>query len=90
MGTDDQLSLLSADFLKQIDDLGCRFPQNSPCPHVTIDRLLNPEFCAQLVREFPQYDDAVLERFKANGMQRGKSKKQDIRELGGAFLASMS
>lgn len=85
--TVDLPSLLSRDFLSQISDLSLSFPQNPPCPHVTIDRFLNPEFCAQLVREFPKCDDSVLKRFNANGMRGGKSKKQEIREIGDSFLA---
>lgn len=64
-GDPDPLRLLSQEFLAQIDDLARSFQQNEPCPHVSINSFLAPDFCEQLVREFPDCDADVLERFRA-------------------------
>lgn len=86
-GDPDPLRLLSQEFLAQIDDLARSFQQNEPCPHASINSFPAPDFCEQLVREFPDCDADVLERSRANNLRGGKSKKQNIKELGGAFLA---
>jgi hypothetical protein len=56
----DHLSLLSTEFLAEIENLSTSFKHNGPCPHVTINNFLAPEFCEQLISEFPECDADVL------------------------------
>lgn len=83
----DHLSLMSTEFLAEIEKMSASFKHNNPCPHVTITNFLAPEFCEQLISDFPDCDADVLERFRANNMRGGKSKKQNLRELSDSFLA---
>ncbi|HWY49110.1 MAG TPA: 2OG-Fe(II) oxygenase [Bryobacteraceae bacterium] len=39
-------------------DLHSRFAASAPFRHVVIDEFLNPEFCHQLMQEFPAFDSA--------------------------------
>jgi 2OG-Fe(II) oxygenase superfamily len=77
--------LLSPDFLNSVEELTRSFRLNKPCAHVSVENLLEAQFCRRLLDEFPQCDRDVLQRFHMNGMRSGKSKYQNIRELGEAF-----
>ncbi|WP_094556975.1 2OG-Fe(II) oxygenase [Synechococcus sp. 1G10] len=81
------LKLLSTEFLQSTEELSRSFRENSPCPHISIDNLLDHDFCRRLISEFPPCDPSVLERFQANGMRGGKTKNQKVRDLGESFRA---
>jgi hypothetical protein len=77
--------LLSPDFLNSVEELTRSFRLNKPCAHVSVENFLEAQFCRRLLDEFPQCDRDVLQRFHMNDMRGGKSKYQNIRELGEAF-----
>lgn len=81
------LELLSTEFKNSTERLSQSFQKNSPCPHVSVQSLLEHNFCRRLISEFPACDPSVLEKFHANGMRGGKTKHQRIRELGDSFCA---
>jgi hypothetical protein len=78
--------LLSKSFLDSCPALTEGFRSNRPCPHVIIEEFLEPNFCTQLLNQFPVCDGRVLELFRRNGNRGGKSKVRDLRALGESYI----
>lgn len=78
--------LLSKSFLDSCPTLTEGFRSNRPCPHVIIEEFLEPNFCTQLLNQFPVCDGRVLELFRRNGNRGGKSKVRDLRALGESYI----
>ena len=77
------LSLLHPDVRSHVDELARRFSTAQPFRHVAIERFLDPQFCHELIAEFPPFEagDARNER----GELAGKSVIGDIVRLGPAY-----
>jgi len=77
------LELLHPDVRDHIDEWHGRFAAAQPFRHVVIDRFLDPQFCGELVAQFPPFaaGDARNER----GEPAGKSVINAIAGLGPAF-----
>jgi hypothetical protein len=67
------------------DRLAARFSERDPFRHVVIDDFLAPEYCAQLLGEFPPFERGNA-RNEA-GELGAKSTVEKIRELGPAYAA---
>jgi len=67
------------------DRLAARFGERDPFRHVVIDDFLAPEYCAQLLGEFPPFERGNA-RNEA-GELGAKSTVEKIRELGPAYAA---
>ena len=77
------LSLVHADVREHVDELQRQFATAQPFRHVVVERFLAPEFCQELIAQFPPFaaGDARNER----GEQAGKSVIAGITKLGPAF-----
>ncbi|HXM45974.1 MAG TPA: 2OG-Fe(II) oxygenase [Bryobacteraceae bacterium] len=77
------ISLLYADVLARIEDLARQFGTAQPFRHVVIDPFLDPQFCRELIAQFPPFEagNARNER----GELAGKSVIGDIARLGPAY-----
>jgi len=77
------LSLLHPDVPGRIGDLARQFSTAQPFRHVAIDQFLDPQFCQELIAEFPPFEsgDARNER----GELAGKSVIAGIAQLGSAY-----
>jgi len=77
------LSLLHPDVGSHVEDLARQFSAAQPFRHVTIDSFLDPQFCQELIAQFPPFEtgDARNER----GELAGKSVIGDIARLGPAY-----
>lgn len=80
-----QVRMLSPHLYDQADHLAARFRERSPFRHVVIDDFFAPDYCAQLLAQFPAF-----ERGNARNEDGGignKSTIERIRGLGPAFSA---
>jgi Rps23 Pro-64 3,4-dihydroxylase Tpa1-like proline 4-hydroxylase len=77
------LSLLHPDVRSHAADLARQFSAAQPFRHVVIDQFLDPQFCQELIAEFPPFEagDARNE----SGELGGKSVVCDIARLGPAY-----
>lgn len=77
------LPLLHPDARNRVEDLAHEFSRAQPFPHVTIGQFLDPQFCAELMAQFPPFEagDTRNER----GERAGKSVIGDISRLGPAY-----
>lgn len=77
------LSLLHPDVRSHVEDFAREFSAAQPFRHVVIDPFLDPEFCRELIAQFPPFEagDARNER----GEPAGKSVIGDISRLGPAY-----
>ena len=77
------LSLLHPDVRSHIEDLARQFSSAQPFRHVVIEQFLDPQFCQELIAQFPPFEagDARNER----GELAGKSVIGDIARLGPAY-----
>ena len=77
------LSLLHPDVPNHVEDLARQFGAAQPFRYVAIDQFLDPQFCQELMTQFPPFEsgDARNER----GEQAGKSVIGDIARLGPAY-----
>jgi hypothetical protein len=67
------------------DELAARFQNNKPFRHIIIDDFLAPDFCAQLLAQFPPFERGNA-RNEA-GELGNKSTIEKIRALGSSFAA---
>jgi len=74
------LSLLHPDVRSRIEELALQFSAAQPFRHVVIDPFLDPQFCQELIAQFPPFEagDARNER----GEQAGKSVIAAVARLG--------
>jgi Rps23 Pro-64 3,4-dihydroxylase Tpa1-like proline 4-hydroxylase len=77
------LELLHPDVRHHVDDLERRFAAAQPFRHVVIDHFLDPQFCAELMTQFPPF--AVGDARNERGEEAGKSVINHIARLGPAF-----
>ena len=77
------LSLLHPEVRSHIEDLARQFSTAQPFRHVVIEQFLDPQFCRDLIAQFPPFEagDARNER----GELAGKSVIGDIARLGTAY-----
>lgn len=77
------LSLVHPDVRSHIEDLARQFSTAQPFRHVAIEQFLDPQFCQELITQFPPFEagDARNER----GELAGKSVIGDIARLGSAY-----
>ena len=77
------LSLLHPDVSGRAADLAREFSTAQPFRHVAIDQFLDPQFCQELIAQFPPFEsgDARNER----GELAGKAVIADIARLGSAY-----
>jgi len=77
------LSFLHGDVRDHVEDLARQFSTAQPFRHVTIDQFLDPQFCQELIAQFPPFEsgDARNER----GEVAGKAVIADIARLGTAY-----
>ena len=73
-------SLLHSDVRSHAADLARQFSSAQPFRHVVIEQFLDPQFCQELIAQFPPFEagDARNER----GEVAGKSVVADIARLG--------
>jgi len=81
--TGEVLALLHQDVCGHADDLARQFAAAQPFRHVVIEPFLDPQFCSELIAQFPPFEsgDARNER----GEQAGKSVIGAIARLGPAY-----
>lgn len=75
-------SLLHPDLASRRGDLAERFQAGRPFRHAVVDGFLNPDFCRELVAEFPPYDAA---RFRNEHGHAGKAYHENVAALGPSF-----
>ena len=75
-------TLLRSGLRREETLLAERFQKAQPFKHVVIEGLLDPEFCAQLVEDFPPYDE---DAFRNEHGHLGKAVHENVRELGSAY-----
>lgn len=77
------LSVLHPDVSAHLDDFARSFASAQPFRHVVIERFLDPQFCGELISQFPAFEsgDARNER----GEPAGKSVIPAITRLGPAY-----
>jgi Rps23 Pro-64 3,4-dihydroxylase Tpa1-like proline 4-hydroxylase len=77
------LSPLLPDVRTHVDDLARQFASAQPFRHVVIDPFLDPQFCQELIAQFPPFEagDARNE----SGHMAGKSVNRGIARLGPAY-----
>lgn len=78
-------SLVSPTTLAAEDRLRHAFPLGTPCPHVAIPSFLDDAFCQALLDEFPPTLPEVRSAHDRQGGWGGKSKYQNLPELGGSY-----
>ncbi|MDX1555222.1 MAG: 2OG-Fe(II) oxygenase [Xanthomonadales bacterium] len=77
------LDALNPAVLSELAQLAERFTAAEPFPHVVIDAFLEPSFCAEVVSQFPEFDERGA--INENGEIGGKSTRERVRELGPAY-----
>ena len=77
------LALLDPGVRERIAELNREFTSSQPFGHLTVDQFLTPEFCRQLMAEFPAFDTshALNER----GETGRKAVFTDLARLGPAY-----
>ncbi len=75
--------LLSPHVASQAEALCARFTSGQPFRHVVIDDFFEPQFCARLVAEFPDFNEKLA--LNENGELGAKAVHERVRKLGPAF-----
>ena len=70
---------------EQADQLASRFGERDPFRHVVIDNFFAPDYCAQLLAQFPAFERGNARN--EDGRIGNKSTIEKIRRLGPAFVA---
>lgn len=70
---------------EQADQLAARFHERDPFRHVVIDGFFSPDYCAQLLTQFPPFERGNARN--EDGGLGNKSTIEKIRDLGLAFSA---
>lgn len=81
--TEKMLSALHSSVRDRIDELQRQFATNRPFRHVVIDPFLTPEFCEQLIAEFPAFD--TRRALSETGTVGRKAVFSDLVNLGSAY-----
>lgn len=81
--TPELSQIVSQEVLGHSAALGERFASAGPFRHVIIDGFLNTSFCADLLQQFPRFDEKRA--INENGEVGGKSTQERVRALGGAY-----
>jgi len=76
-------NLISGATLQRQAELQTEFKAAKPFRHVVIDEFLAPSFCADVVAQFPVFDESTA--LNENGEVGGKSTQERVRELGPAY-----
>lgn len=82
-GPIDIRAWLNPAVLQRSGELAVAFAAASPFPHVVIDDFLAPDFCGELLRQFPAFSDAAA--LNEDGRVGGKAVQEKVRALGPAF-----
>jgi len=77
------LSLLHSSVVDSVEKLRQDFLTNQPFPHVVIDPFLDPKLCAQLIAEFPPFDQKHA--INEHGEHGRHAVHSDLSRLGTAY-----
>jgi hypothetical protein len=77
--------MLNPQLTDQADELAARFARREPFRHVVIDDFFAPEYCAQLLAQFPPFE--LGNARNEAGELGNKSTIEQIRALGSAYAA---
>jgi hypothetical protein len=76
---------INPDVLAGIEKLSADFSGAEPFRHAVIDNFLTDDFCAQLIAEFPEFDEKLA--LNEDGFVGAKAVREKIRGIGPAFLS---
>lgn len=74
---------INGDILIAADELAARFRSALPFPHVVIDDFLQPDFCRELLAQFPAFEEQAA--LNKDGKPGGKATQEQVRALGPAY-----
>jgi 2OG-Fe(II) oxygenase superfamily len=79
----DILELVNKQVLEDAGRWSERFAGAQPFPHVVVDNFLTGDFCREICRQFPGFDEAAA--INENGLVGAKATQEKVRSLGPAY-----